>query len=191
MTRTEPTRWLSDEEQRAWRAYLVASARLQEVLDRELLRDSGMPHTYYMILAMLSEAPEQGIRMSELAEVLKSSVSRLSHAVRKLEDAGWVRRDADPSDGRVSYACLTDEGMRVLVDAAPGHVETVVENVFDRLTPEQVGHLYEISAAILGALTPDDDPAQVLRPGLEHPGLEHPDLEHPDLERADLQHPAL
>jgi|SRR5690554_963854 len=171
MTEKNPKRWLNDEEQRAWRAYLVASARLQEVLDRELLRDSGMPHTYYMILAMLSEAPEHGVRMSELAEVLKSSVSRLSHAVRKLEEAGWVRRDADPTDGRVSYACLTDEGMRVLVDAAPGHVDTVVENVFDRLTSEQVGQLYDISAAILGALTPDDDPAHVLRPDQAHPSL--------------------
>src|SRR5690554_7859701 len=88
-------RWLTDREQQAWRAYLVATARLQEVLDRDLQAQSGIPHTYYMILAMLSEAPEHGIRMSELAEVLKSSVSRLSHAVRKLEEAGWIRRDAE------------------------------------------------------------------------------------------------
>jgi len=157
-------RWLTDREQRAWRAYLVATARLQEVLDRDLQAQSGMPHTYYMILAMLSEAPENGIRMSELAEVLKSSVSRLSHAVRKLEEAGWIRRDADPTDGRVSYACLTDEGLRVLKEAAPGHVSTVVDNVFDRLTDEQVEQLFQISSAILGAVAPDSDPGDLLRP---------------------------
>ena len=161
---SKPFRWLDDREQKAWRAYLVATSRLQEVLDRELQAQSGMPHTYYMILAMLSEAPEHGIKMTDLAQVLKSSVSRLSHAVRKLEEAGWIRRDADPTDGRVTYACLTDEGMKVLTEAAPGHVSTVVENVFDRLSPEQVGQLYEISAAILGAVAPGDDPSDILRP---------------------------
>ncbi|MHA6668891.1 MarR family winged helix-turn-helix transcriptional regulator [Homoserinimonas sp. A447] len=161
---TKPFRWLDDREQRAWRAYLVASSRLQEVLDRDLQAQSGMPHTYYMILAMLSEAPGHGIRMTELAQVLKSSVSRLSHAVRKLEEAGWIRRDADPADGRVTYACLTEEGLRVLTDAAPAHVTTVVDNVFDRLSEEQVEQLYEISAAILGAVSPGTDPGEILRP---------------------------
>ncbi|MEX1079279.1 MAG: MarR family transcriptional regulator [Homoserinimonas sp.] len=158
-------RWLNDREQRAWRAYLVASGRLQEVLDRDLQAKSGMPHTYYMILAMLSDAPGRGIRMSELARVLKSSVSRLSHAVRKLEEAGWIRRDADPIDGRVTYACLTDEGLRVLQEAAPGHVSTVVDNVFDRLSEQQVEQLYDISAAILGAVAPETNPEKVLQPG--------------------------
>lgn len=162
---SKPFRWLNDREQRAWRAYLVASGRLQEVLDRDLQAASGMPHTYYMILAMLSEAPEHGIKMTELAQVLKSSVSRLSHAVRKLEQAGWIRRDADSDDGRVTYACLTDEGWKVLKDAAPGHVTTVVDNVFDRLTEEQVDQLYAISTAILSAVAPGTDPEGVLRPG--------------------------
>jgi DNA-binding MarR family transcriptional regulator len=160
----KPFRWLDAREQKAWRAYLVASSRLQEVLDRELQAQSGMPHTYYMILAMLSEAPEHGIKMTELAQVLKSSVSRLSHAVRKLEEAGWIRRDADPADGRVTYACLTPEGLRVLKEAAPGHVTTVVDNVFDRLSDDQVEQLYEISAAIIGAVAPETDPGDVLRP---------------------------
>lgn len=148
--KTRPFRWLNDEEQRAWRAYLEASDRLQQRLDRDLQQKSGMPHAYYMILAMLSEAPERGMRMSDLADILTSSQSRLSHAIRKLVELGWIRKDADPDDGRVSYACLTDEGMRVLVEAAPGHVTTVVEAMFDRLTPEQVEQLHAISAAMLG-----------------------------------------
>ena len=145
----QPFRWLNDREQRAWRAYLAASGRLQQRLDRDLQQKSGMPHAYYMILAMLSEAPERGMRMSDLADILSSSQSRLSHAIRKLVELGWIRKDADPEDGRVSYACLTNEGMRVLVDAAPGHVTTVVEAMFDRLTPEQVEQLHAISAAML------------------------------------------
>ncbi len=144
-----PFRWLDDDEQRAWRAYLTASARLQQRLDRDLQQKSGMPHAYYMILAMLSEAPERGMRMTDLAELLSSSPSRLSHAIRKLAELGWIRKDSDPADGRVIWACLTDEGMRVLVAAAPGHVTTVVDALFDRLTPEQVDQLREISTAML------------------------------------------
>jgi DNA-binding MarR family transcriptional regulator len=166
MTDSErPFRWLTDDEQRAWRAYLVASTRLQEELDRQLQRDSGMPHAYYMILAMLSESPEGGVRMTELADVLKISSSRLSHAVTKLEGLGWLRRDADPKDKRVSYACLTDDGRGALVEAAPGHVTTVVENLFDRLSAEQITQLYEISAAMLEVLAPEETPGQILRPG--------------------------
>lgn len=142
-------RWLNDDEQRAWRAYLAASARLQQRLDRDLQQKSGMPHAYYMILAMLSEAPERGVRMTDLAEMLSSSPSRLSHAIRKLVELGWIRKDDDPTDGRVTWACLTDEGMRVLVEAAPGHVTTVVDAMFDRLSPGQVEQLREISAAML------------------------------------------
>ncbi|HUG49915.1 MAG TPA: MarR family transcriptional regulator [Terrimesophilobacter sp.] len=159
------TRWLTDDEQRAWRAYLAASGRLQQTLDADLQRDAGMPHAYYMILAMLSETPSRGARMTELAESLMISASRLSHAVKRLEALGWIRKDADPGDGRVTYACLTDAGLRALVDAAPGHVATVASHVFDTLTAEQVGQLYEISAAILGALAPGQSADEVLRLG--------------------------
>ncbi|GAA3748102.1 MarR family transcriptional regulator [Leifsonia bigeumensis] len=145
----KPFRWLDDDEQRAWRAYLAASARLQQRLDRDLQQKSGMPHAYYMILAMLSEAPDRGMRMTDLADLLSSSPSRLSHAIRKLVELGWIRRDDDPNDGRVTWACLTDDGMRVLVEAAPEHVTTVVDALFDRLTPEQVEQLREISSAML------------------------------------------
>lgn len=143
------TRWLDPLEQRAWRSYLAASGRLQQRLDQELQRDAGMPHAYYMILAMLSEAPGTGMRMSELAELLSSSQSRLSHAIRKLVELGWIRKDPDPEDGRASFACLTDEGMHMLVEAAPGHVSTVVDAVFSRLSAEQVEQLHTISLAML------------------------------------------
>nr|WP_277814843.1 MarR family transcriptional regulator [Galbitalea soli] len=123
-----------------------------------------MPHAYYIILAMLSETPSGGLRMTDLADVLLISKSRLTHAVNKLEALGWVRRDADPSDRRGSVACLTEEGRRVLVATAPTHVTSVVDAVFDRLTPEQVEQFYEISSRILEALAPGESPDSVLRP---------------------------
>ncbi|GII01684.1 MarR family winged helix-turn-helix transcriptional regulator [Planobispora takensis] len=143
------TRWLDDGEQRTWRAFLAASQRIQEELDRQLQRDSGMPHTYYAILVRLSEAEKRKMRMSELAGSVGSSPSRLSHAVARLEERGWVRRVPCESDRRVSWAVLTDEGLAVLVAAAPGHVEAVRRTLFDRLGPEQVGQLAEICMEIL------------------------------------------
>src|ERR1700761_8594443 len=86
------TRWLDAEEQKAWRAWLYSSMLLQDQLDRELTRETGISHAYYEILVQLSEAPCRSLRMSELAERSLSSRSRLSHAVSRLEERGWVRR---------------------------------------------------------------------------------------------------
>ena len=142
------TRWLDDREQTVWRSYLAASSLLTDQLDRELQRDAGMPHTYYEILVVLSESPCRVRRMSELADLCQSSRSRLSHAVSRLEEAGWVERRSCPSDRRGAFAALTDEGMAALVSAAPGHVDGVRRHLFDALTPEQVDQLGAISAAI-------------------------------------------
>ncbi|MDQ6725755.1 MAG: MarR family transcriptional regulator [Actinomycetota bacterium] len=147
-------RWLSDEEQRTWRAFLAAVRLLTAELDRELQRDADMPHTYYEILVALSEAPCRTLRMSELAELSQSSRSRLSHAVSRLEEEGWVERRDCPTDRRGALAVLTDEGFAVLEAAAPGHVEAVRRNLFDQLTPEQIAELGRISAAVRDGLTP-------------------------------------
>lgn len=141
-------RWLSEREQDIWRSFLSATLGLTDALARQLQRDAGMPHAYYEILVALSEAPDRTLRMSELAGVRNSSRSRLSHAVARLEEAGWVRRRDCPTDKRGSFAMLTDAGYAALENAAPGHVTEVREKLFDQLTPEQVEQLGEISRAI-------------------------------------------
>lgn len=146
------TRWLTDDEQATWRAYLAATSLLSVELQRSLLRDAGMPHTYYEILVRLSEAPGRTLRMSDLADAADSSRSRLSHAVARLEDKGWVRRESCETDRRGAYAVLTDDGFAALEAAAPGHVETVREVLFDRLTPEQVAQLRDICDAVVAGL---------------------------------------
>ncbi|MDT0529273.1 MarR family transcriptional regulator [Micromonospora sp. DSM 115977] len=147
------TRWLDPDEQRTWRAYLTASRALTEALDRELQRDAGMPHAYYEILVRLSEAPQRRLRMSDLAEASGSSRSRLSHAVARLEAAGWVRREECPTDRRGQIAVLTDEGFATLAAAAPGHVEGVRRHLFDALSPAQVDQLRRISETLAAHLT--------------------------------------
>lgn len=155
MTETTDTRWLDAEEQETWRAFLWTSRLLNEALDRQLQRDSGMPHTYYMILAMLSESPGRARTMTELAEIVYSSPSRLSHAVNRLEAAGWVRRTKHDGDRRSTIAELTDAGYEVLADAAPGHVGEVRRHLFDPLTREQILEFRETLHALLASLDPN------------------------------------
>jgi DNA-binding MarR family transcriptional regulator len=148
------TRWLDDDEQETWRAFLWTSRLLGEALDRQLQRDSGMPHTYYMILAMLSEAPDHALTMTALAEIVHSSPCRHSLAVHRLEEAGWVRRCKDAGERRTTIARLTGEGHAALAEAAPGHVAEVRRHLFDPLTPEQMLEFREALHALLSSLDP-------------------------------------
>jgi DNA-binding MarR family transcriptional regulator len=153
----DDTRWLTSDEQRAWRAYLEATNLLFDALERQLQRDSGIPHAYYEILVRLSEETDRAMRMSELAERTRSSRSRLSHAVARLEERGWIeRRDCD-TDRRGQVAVLTDAGFAALAEAAPGHVRAVRANMIDRLGPEQLAALTDIGQAIIDGLEPPPD----------------------------------
>ena len=149
---TDGTRWLDDDEQCTWRAFLAVQRLLFDRLERQLQRDSGLPMTYYEILVRLSEAPDHTLRMSQLADSALSSRSRLSHAVARLEAEGWVRRRACAEDRRGSFAQLTEEGMAKLRAAAPEHVEAVRTELFDALTPAQRRALREISDTVVAHL---------------------------------------
>ena len=150
---TADTRWLDDDEQQTWRAFLTAQRLLFDRLERQLQRDAGLPHAYYEILVRLSEAPDRTLRMSQLADSSLSSRSRLSHAVARLEAAGWVRRRACAEDRRGAFAELTPEGLAKLEEAAPGHVEAVRADLFDALDRDQQRVLREISDALVAHLS--------------------------------------
>ncbi|MEV5280046.1 MarR family transcriptional regulator [Streptomyces sp. NPDC051994] len=158
---TTAPNWLSDEEQRTWRAYLHATTLLEDHLDRQLQRDAGMPHVYYGLLVQLSQAPRHRMRMTELAKSAKITRSRLSHAIARLEKNGWVRREDCPSDKRGQLATLTEAGLGVLERAAPGHVTAVRQAMFDRLTPQQVDQLGEIMRVMAQGLQPADAKADL------------------------------
>jgi DNA-binding MarR family transcriptional regulator len=162
-------RWLSPDELDAWLCYVATSTLLESALDRQLQRDSAMPHAYYQILAMLSEVPGRTLRMSDLAAITQSSQSRLSHAVTRLERNGWVRRMPCTDDRRSTLAQLTDAGFDALAAAAPGHVRTVREHLFDRLSCEQVAQFRQIMQAVLAGLA-DGAPPLPMSGGHATPG---------------------
>jgi DNA-binding MarR family transcriptional regulator len=154
--RAREPRWLSVEEQGVWRSFIESTQLLLDRLDQELQRDAGMPHAYYEVLVRLSEVPGRRLRMSALADRSMSSRSRLSHAIARLEEKGWVRREICATDRRGQLAVMTEEGFAALAAAAPGHVEGVRAHLLDHLTPEQVRQLGAICAAVADGLREGD-----------------------------------
>lgn len=151
---TPAPRWLSDRELGAWIRFIAVVELLPGALDSQLRRDSDLTHFEYLVLAMLSEAPDRTLRMTALAARTNATLARLSHVVSRLEGRGLVERRPCPGDRRATNARLTPAGWDVVVAAAPGHVATVRDAVIDVLTPEQVDQLGEIAAAILTRLDP-------------------------------------
>jgi DNA-binding MarR family transcriptional regulator len=160
---SEP-RWLNADDHEAWVAFASMLIWLPTALDDQLQRDSGLSHFEYGILAALSEADEETLRMSELAIYANGSLSRLSRAVARLEGRGWVTRQPDPADGRYTLARLTNNGRTVIVKAAPGHVEAVNRLVFDVLTAAQARQLRIIAGRILNAIDSEADLTSQLHP---------------------------
>jgi DNA-binding MarR family transcriptional regulator len=146
------TRWLDEDELQAWLKLAGVMLKLSPALDSQLQRDSDLTHFDYLCLAMLSESDDRTLRMSELASRTNASLSRLSHVVSKLEKKGWVARQPSPQSRRVTLVNLTEEGWKVLVAAAPGHVETVRSLVFDDLRPEDVEALGRIAGHIVQSI---------------------------------------
>jgi len=126
-------RWLNAAEMKAWRRYIIASRRLLEALDNDL-EGHDLSMADYEILAQLSDAPERKMRMSELAETALLSRSRLSHRMKVMEKAGWVKREACPSDKRGYFAVMTPKGWKAIVSAAPDHVDSVRARFVDHLS---------------------------------------------------------
>ena len=147
-------RWLSEDEQASWRAWLSMSTLLNERLEHDLKDAHGLSSQEYEVMVRLSEAPDRRLRMSELAGRTLASKSRLSHQISRMEADGLVRREDCPEDRRGQYAVLTDTGWDRLVAAAPDHVESVRTWLLDAMTPEEFARLG-------GAVREGRRPAQV------------------------------
>ncbi len=141
-TKTD-VRWLNPREMKAWRNYIIASRRMLEALDSDL---AGFELTMadYEVLAQLSDAPGRRLRMSELAEIAMVSKSRLSHRMKVMEAAGWVRREECPEDRRGYFAVMTDKGFKAIEKAAPTHVGSVRNRFLDHLSVKDQEDLAKI-----------------------------------------------
>jgi DNA-binding MarR family transcriptional regulator len=130
-------RWLSDEEQQAWRTTLYTYMLLRRQMDRDL-RPDGLSLHDYEILVVLSEAPDKRLRMTELADATVQSRSRLSHQVTRMEARRLVRREECEGDKRGTWTVLTASGQETIERVAPHHVDSVRRHFLDRMTPTEL-----------------------------------------------------
>jgi DNA-binding MarR family transcriptional regulator len=155
--------WLNAREMKAWRSYIIASRRMLDALDNDL---AGVDLTMadYEVLAQLSDAPDRKLRMSELAEIAMISKSRLSHRMKVMEQAGWVRREECPSDRRGFFAVMTDKGFKAIQKAAPAHVDSVRNRFIDHLSAkdqEDLSKIFDrVQAQLRGQFIAEDGPAK-------------------------------
>ncbi|MFF4404443.1 MarR family winged helix-turn-helix transcriptional regulator [Streptomyces sp. NPDC001262] len=140
-TQDNGTRWLTDEEQRAWRTHLDVSRLLMHQLERDL-QPFGLTNNDYEILVNLSESKDHRMRMSDLATATLQSKSRLSHQITRMENAGLVRRENCESDRRGLFAVLTDHGWETMRKVAPHHVASVRQHFIDLLSAEELKALH-------------------------------------------------
>ena len=143
----------SEEDHRLWRLFLSASTHLLERLDHELQQRSQLSLTDFDILSMLSGAPSNRLRMSELAEQVLVSRSRLTYRVDRLAELDYVTRQECEDDRRGLFAILTDNGAKALAAAAPGHVGDIRDLLWSLVKPEERAGLTEVLARVDGNLS--------------------------------------
>ncbi|MFI6392753.1 MarR family winged helix-turn-helix transcriptional regulator [Nonomuraea sp. NPDC050547] len=149
---TEDARWLDEAEARAWLGYRRMFLLLNREVARDLAHESGLSEADYDVLSNLSGAPGASVRLTELAAHLKWSKSRLSHQLTRMQQRGLISRREHPSDARGAVIVLTEEGLRTIEEAAPGHVASVRRHFIDLLTPRQLAAFGDIAWSVVDRL---------------------------------------
>ena len=145
-------RWLTEDEQQAWRGLLRMTAQLNARMNRQLQDDYGISLADYDVLVVLSEAPQGGQRVFEIADALAWEQSRVSHQLARMQRRGLVARQECPADARGAFVVLTEAGRAAIERAAPAHVEMVRQLVFDGLSRDQLAALTAVTERVLDRL---------------------------------------
>ena len=145
------TRWLNDEERRAWRNTSLMQFQLHALLGRELTAD-GLSYPDYLVLAKLSDQEHNQARLVELGRDLGWEKSRISHHISRMEQRRLVAKVKCPTDQRGWFVAMTDTGRAAIAAAAPAHVAVVRKHFIDLLTPDELRTLDAISTRVLSQL---------------------------------------
>lgn len=147
--------WLTEREQRAWRALQLMQMRLEGELARQLAADAGMSLQDYVVLVALTDRPDGRMRLFELAHVLGWEKSRVSHHIARMAGRGLVAKEPCDEDRRGAYVVVTPRGRSEIEAAAPGHVAEVRRRFVDVLTPDQLDAMGDAAEAVLAVLDAD------------------------------------
>ena len=153
--------WLDEGELAAWMGYRRMRLLLDAQIARDLLRTSGLSMPDYDVLSVLADAPDQRQRLTGLAARMLWSKSRLSRHISRMEARGLVLREEDTADARRAGVVLTDKGRQTIVEAAPGHVESVRRHFIDLLTEDQLRLFREVAETVLNRLPPLADDSEI------------------------------
>jgi DNA-binding MarR family transcriptional regulator len=156
----DEVRWLTEREERAWRALQFMQMRLDAALARQLAAESGLSYQDYTVLVALTDRPDGRMRLFELARDLGGEKSRLSHHIARMAERGLVAKDRCGSDRRGAFVAVTEQGRKEIEAAAPGHVEAVRRLFLDRLTPEQLDAVGAAAEAVLAGLDDGERPLE-------------------------------
>ncbi|MFD5342011.1 MarR family winged helix-turn-helix transcriptional regulator [Streptomyces hawaiiensis] len=151
----ETVRWLTPEEQLAWRGFVRLHERLGGRLGRQLQTESNMSSADFAVLVELTDVPEGRQRFLDLAQSLEWEKSRMSHHISRMAKRGLVKREECPEDGRGAFVVITDAGRGAIEAAAPRHVEAVRALFLDHVTPAELRVLADISDRVVGKLDED------------------------------------
>ncbi|MFF7534344.1 MarR family winged helix-turn-helix transcriptional regulator [Streptomyces bobili] len=151
----EEARWLTAEEQRAWRGFVRLHERLGGRLARLLQSESKMSAADFAVLVNLTDVPDGRQRYQDLGRVLEWEKSRMSHHIARMAGRGLVVREECPDDARGAFVVITDAGRAAIEAAAPRHVEAVRELFLDHVTPAELRMLADISERVVAKLDED------------------------------------
>jgi DNA-binding MarR family transcriptional regulator len=135
----------------AWRSYLQSHATILRLLDAELVSEHGITTRDYEVLLYLAQAPERKLPMSALAESTMLTRSGITRLVDGLVADGCIQRASCPSDARVSYAQLTDEGLSKLRSAGCTHVGSIRRLFLEHFSAEETSQLASMLRRLPGA----------------------------------------
>ncbi|MFG2732351.1 MarR family winged helix-turn-helix transcriptional regulator [Streptomyces canus] len=151
----ETARWLTPEEQHAWRGFVRLHERLGGRLGRQLQTESNMSTADFAVLVELTDVPQGRQRFLDLAQSLEWEKSRMSHHIARMAKRGLVAREECPEDGRGTFVVITDAGREAVEATAPRHVEAVRALFLDHVTPAELQVLADISDRVVGTLDED------------------------------------
>jgi len=146
------SRWLTEDEQRAWRGLVRMTSQLNARMNRQLQEEFGISLADYEVLVVLTEVPGGRRRVFEIAGTLAWEQSRVSHQLARMQRRGLIAREECPTDARGAFVVLTEAGRAAIDQAAPAHVETVRQLVFDDMTPAELAALTDLTTRVLGRL---------------------------------------
>lgn len=145
---------LSERQRDAWGAFVLMRRQLDLALERRLQADAGISTADYEVLAALLREPQRMMRSGRLADFMGWEKSRLSHQLKRMELRGLLSRRECGDDARGVWVVASDEGIRVVSDAAADRSDALQEHFFGVLDADELAALERISTRVLDSLNP-------------------------------------